>query len=436
LPTGRSRALLWLPPVVIAIALGLLLSRVATRRGDREPLERAIRAHWEVPDEAAAVESELAEWQTSYGADPAARWFAAEAWIRLGRLGKALEAVWPAGTGTPEADDPEASRRFALLALGILGSPPGEPTTLGPLAGRTLQARIESGDPAAAAELKEAVRGMTFQQLAGFFLNFVRSPTRAIQALRAALEARASEPDVLALAATLPPSPSEGPALDLLLDRLESPWRFGRRGPWQYVVRALGASPAPKALAALRAAHASIGNPAGAAGAPATGLDLAGGLAIAGDAEAIARVEAESLGGRSLWLAEMYVGGLLARVMAGDAEAGTRLAQLHDKTAAQGLQLQIAFGVVFADAEPLPTIPADRFAEAVGMSREPMQRVIAHAWALRRGRPGARAALLEDVRGAPEGQELRGTRVDAYGPVAAPMEALRALARWSVPAGK
>lgn len=424
---GRSRALLWLPPVVVAVGVGLLLTRAATHRGDREPLERSIRAHWEVPEDAAAVAADLARWQDAYGGDPAARWFAAEGWIRIGRLGKAVDAIGP------ERDDPEGARRFALLALTVLGSPPGEPGTINALTGRSLQARIEGGDAGAEDELKAAVHGMPFQSLSGFYLPFVRSLTRAVDALKAALEQRTGEPDVMALAATLPPSPTDGPRLDLLLDRLDSPWRFGRRGPWQYVVRALGASPSPRALAALKTAYDAIPAPAPGAPAPATQLDLLGGLAIAGDPEAARRVETEVFAGRSDWLGDMVVGGLLARAASGDAEAGTRLTRLFDGAASPMFQLQIGFGVVFADAEPLPTVPVDRIAEALGASREVMQRVVAHAWALRRAKPWARDALWADVRAAPEFLELRGPKVDAYGPVAAPMEALRALARWPVP---
>ena len=165
----------------------------------------------------------------------------------------------------------------------------------------------------------------------------------------------------------------------------------------------------------------------------ATRQDLDAGLAIAGDMDAVRRVEQATTGGGSPWLLEMYIGGLVARTASGDAEAGTRLADAFDKSAGPGTQLQIAYGVVFADAEPPPTVPVDRFAEAVGVSREPMQCAVAHAWTLRRGRPGAIEALLEDVRTAPEGQELRGPRVDVYGAGAPATEALRALARWAVP---
>src|SRR5690242_1741076 len=58
----RSRALLWLPPVLVALGVGYVLSRAATGRGDREPLEQSIRAHWEVPDDAAQVEEDVARY--------------------------------------------------------------------------------------------------------------------------------------------------------------------------------------------------------------------------------------------------------------------------------------------------------------------------------------------------------------------------------------
>src|SRR5262245_20709884 len=146
--------LLAVPPLVVAAAVGGILARAVSPQTARGAREDSLRARWAVPSEHARLLKDVDAYVAEYGADPEARWLAAEAYTRMLLPERAFNSVFQ---GSGAVVDTRTARRFAAPVLPLLGRLPGPPPVPSALYARTVLARIDAGDADARTELLENI---------------------------------------------------------------------------------------------------------------------------------------------------------------------------------------------------------------------------------------------------------------------------------------
>jgi hypothetical protein len=422
--------------VIVGAALLLLLAR-GGGTGARERAERSIRGRWDAPAEAFAVADEVEAYVKAHGADPEARWFAAEAWTRVGRPDRAHTTLF--GDASRPLD-PAAPRRFAALLASVLDHAAGRPDWRTAVYPRLLQARVESGEPGAEAELQAVVKRLVFADFFVFHAAFGRSPTLATEALGRAFLSRHGDRDALVAGATLLRGPLAPDVVDGLAAIVDSSWRQERFPMWQQSVRAIGTSGDPRAAGILRRglrlldAAPSDGRPAPPGPSRAhERRTFQVGLALAGDRDVLENVWADLARDQGVeFHALHFARGLLDLWARGDAGAATLLEELWRRAPGNETRLQIEAGSMLADADPAAApLPWDGFEADLLATEDPVRRTFAHAWALRKKRDGAAAALVADLGRSLPTARLGPTDQGEDPPSTAVLEAIRALLRWS-----
>ena len=426
MPLRARRLTLLVPPLVVAAAVVLLLARPGGRSG-QTLRESVIAARWDSPEEFEAVARDVEAYDRDFGAEPAARWFAAEAWAHLGRYAKAVDTARGRIAAPLSSAD---ARRLAMLLLSRIGRLTGSPQSHSLYYPRTLEARIAAGEPGAREELEAAIASMSLSEMAPLFKQFQRSQTPATRALADALLSRSKDREFEIAGATLVTGPRDRSHIDLLLEVLRSSWRFERRPTWTRVVSALGASGDPKAVAALHGEREQLVEASLQADALRQAFDV--GLALSGDAPSHERIMKAGAAGGADVAGHLYAWGLERQWAQGDPTAAERLRALFDAAPGPTTRVQVAVGTLLA--EPLPEgsfLLLDHVAEAFARDNDPFHRVLAHAYALRRGGEGMASTLVDDLAALIPRVDLSGLVVVDDTLASGVIEALGALARWA-----
>ena len=420
------------PPLVIAAIVGFLLVRSGSG-GDCGAREAAIRARWVTAGELESVTRDVEAYVRDCGTDERGRWFAAEAWARIGKYARAFDAVLGPKAPAPTAAD---AHRFATLMLSLLGHPPGDLRASTWYYPRFLQVRIEAGDEKALTELSEVVSSISWTDIASFYVPFHRRPSPAVAALSTRLLSRAAEKEFAVAGAALGTGPGDTAHIPLLLDVLRGSWRVERRAMWQQAVWALGVSGVPEGAAAVRKERERLVDKGMAADFFRLTLDM--GLALADDADAQKRVlEAlpaaahPTVGDATGWAGPMYAIGLQTRWARGSKPAAAALEALFGGRS-NAAMLQVGVGCLLAD--PLPEGSdafLDRVAKAFAGGPEAVQRVAANVHEFRRGRPEALSRLIRDLGALLANADLVNGEIEAESTVTPVIEILRAFARWA-----
>jgi hypothetical protein len=259
-PVGRSPRS-WLPrllPPLVVLALAVVL--VLRLAGDPDRLDSRRRLL-----ERTATEEDAARHLEIYGDDPEDRDVAAEAFLRLGRIDRAIGAVFGNLRGPIDA---ARARAFAEKAIRHLGwSHPErfeEPRMLAPLA---LVALCDGGDEAARALMRKIARDDPVQEGIRYYLAAYQRGTK--EALRPFVAGLRERPEEMfrapaAMASMTPPGP-EGDyperAADLatLVQAVQGELRQQDRLRWSSVCLAIGRSEDPDAVAVLKGLAVRLG---------------------------------------------------------------------------------------------------------------------------------------------------------------------------------
>lgn len=423
MPSPRLSVSRLLPPLVVAGAL-VGLTTVGFG-GGRKAIEASVRTRWGSPTEGAEIARELDDYLARYGGDLEARWFAIEALARLGRPAAAVDVA----AGTPGfATLPGAPKRLADLLLETLGSYRTDPSLVTWLFTRTIQARIEAGAPGAREELERVVSKLPTNGIIGMFMPAIRSPgSPASTALGEALARRKELREFRAAAAILLTSAERLEEVPFLLDVLRSSWREDRRPTWQQVVRVLGVSGDPRAVAGLESARAEITGNDPISKLLRDSLDV--GLALAERPEARERVMATLSAPASEWIALLYANGLLTRWVHGDESALPRMAEVWDADPPRMVRMQLLYGCVMSERPPA-SLPIDAWAGFAAETDDPLTKAVGLAWRFRRKVPGAAEALLTLLRTTIRGEGMDGETGAETPEVSATLDILRAFTRW------
>ena len=424
---------LWtvLPAVLVAGGVAAVLLRASTGTDARDRAEASIRARWDAPSEAPSVRRDLSVFYDRYGKAAEARWFAIEAYARIGDTASAFD-VW---RRDPEAwKVPGGLRHLADVLLHALEHVPGAPTVASAHEPRVLQALVEGGDAPAAERLRSRARSAPMSEIQPYYAPISRAPTAATRVLAEGLLVNDTSAEAQTAGAVLASSPKDRTHVAFLAKRLASPWRNERIFMWQHIARALGTAGGPEAVAALEAAvklpvEANTANDRQRHAMQLMALDA--GLLLAGDLAArerlfpaFVRTEYEMAG------LQLAMGWTLQWV-AGDTEAVQKLADLWNRAPGPVTRLQIAVGCFLTDAVQPPEMPCNAWAD--DLSRETkghLPRALAHIWRYRRGAAGAAEATITDFEIAAHAIELSSVQDPEGDEVSSAMEVLRAWYRW------
>ncbi len=404
-------------------ALFLAYALLGTRSGpEREKSEAAIRLRWESADEAPAVKNEIATYLARHGEQPDAVWFAVEAYAHLRDPADALGAVLDRPSIRDAAGTP---RRLARVLSDSLSDERGRPGTPSLLSVRLLLARLDADDADARREWDAIVPNLVVPALMAYYVPASRTPSHGAAAIADGFARRSEVREFRTAAALLRSGPAFLDDVPWLLEIFHSPWREERRPSWQNVTRTLGATGAPRALAALRAMHEK---------AVSTGdvgvrdaIDV--GLAASGDVDARERVFALVSAGAG-WPAALYATGLAQRLAQGDATVVPRLVELWDRTTQPVIHIQLAEGVLLADPPP-PASPAwARWADELVAAPDLLSRSIGHAYRYRTGVEKAFDGLATDLVATSKLVDLANPSNPDDADASAAVEVLRAWMRW------
>jgi hypothetical protein len=421
------RAASWIPPVVVGSAVAALLGRALLADGGARAGD-ALRARFGVPSEVLGLPEDVDRFLAEHGDAREARWLAAEAFARVARFERALDAVWE---HEALAADPATPRRLALLLLEHLARGPAVSNRLGP---RTLLARAEADAPGARAELLEILRGpsllLTFLPTFDAAILSGRTARRLVaEGLRAHAADDPTDAQAAVGAAILTVDPEDRSGLPLLLERFPADDFRADRLAWPEAARALAASGDPAAVAALRAARES---PFAREASARLVLDVA--LAVADDPAAREAVETtlEEAPGRE-WVGVLYARGLANRLEGGDEAVVPRLADLW-RIAGPRARRTLASTVLLGDERPPAGIPAALWVGDLEGSPDALFRALGAAYRWRTGDARAADALLEVLHRAFQDPQSHGRDAEGIeGSSAVVLEVLRAWARWPRP---
>lgn len=409
---------------VAAVVLPPLLRGVGDLRRETAELEVALCR----PSERPRVVKELFTFAERHRDDPDATWLALELMIKAKSIQGAVQ-LWSEDEG--RRGSPAAAKRLAALVLRHAGREPCveplEPTSLFP---RCVQARLEIRDGDASAELDRVTGPLAVAGVLSLYAPIHRTPSPARDRLATALRVRTDDPEIHAAGVVLAAKPGALELVPVLRERITSPWRLTRPYFFQHLAVALGVIGGDEVrafLAERRAWEALEGGDADRRRALA--YDVA--LALAGDADARERVYRAAEAERAdAWAVHRLALGLCTLVAHGRADAADALRATWDRLDDPESRLQIAIGTMLADPAPPSTLPLDAWATELATQGNLVAPTVAHAWALRRGRPGAAEALVLDALGAARTKDVAAPDAFDDDATAAFFEALRALVRW------
>lgn len=402
-----------LAPLLVLALVGLVALRwMADPRRDRE--RTWIAGSWDLalqrPDVKERLTGRLEGHLERYGDEAGTRWFAARAWMKIGEVGRAIDAVW---TSPDLAAAPGTAHRFGSLLLRVLGFVDDarlrQPRTGAAMATLVL---AEGGDEEAAAWLDEFARariqGGYLSELYGTFLYSTRSETlRVADGLRARGEPIA---DVIAalLAVGPEPYPERGDDMARLEEIvLRDADRRQQRVVWATACVALGRSEDARALVVLEGLHARLSRSKDPlerddAAVVAAGLLAGGRWSMRGDLSPY-------LGSRSLeadvrlWYAEA----VQHRLARGDPQARAAWVGIWQSLLTHPdsrLAERVATAFLLRDAQPPPQIPLDWVLGPLEDEDAPItMHAIAGAWRYRNAEPAGRDTLLRVLRQLEEG---------------------------------
>ena len=417
-----SRRLLGLAPLIVGLGLLSLWVLHRTHDGDRARAETAIQVRWETPAAVDDVTRDVDAYLTRYGDDPAAAWFAAEAYGHLRDVHRGVLAV----TTRPEArDQAGAAGRLARLLIRPLAVARGSPDVKAMPWIRVLFALLDADDADATREWREWVATATANDVMPAFIPSQRTPSRASRIVAESLFRRTEPIEARMAGAALLAGPGRTDVVPTLLEAFDSPWRTERRPFWHHVTRALGTTGDPRALAALRAEK------------PSETFDprmsnrraVLVGLALGGDTDAKETLLGEPAAERD-WFLGLYGFGLSVRLAQDDETAIPRLLELWDRVPEAGLRFQLARAVLLADPAPMARFPADRWVEVLAESAEPAHRVIALIHRYRAGRAAWYAELAPALLAAAAAVDLANPPLLEHADLGIALEVLRAWLRF------
>lgn len=424
-----ARLLRVLPAIVVLGAVGALVVPPLLRgRADFRRETLAIEARLCAPSERDAVLTDLRAFADRHRGDADATWYAIDAYARMHAV-QAAVALWADDEGR-RASAADAKRLAWVLLKGLGQRTCGEPWETTDLFPRCAQARVDAGDAAAGEALDEVVARLGPLGVLSLYAPMHRTPSPSQTRLAAALLRRADAPELFAAGAAMAARPGDRTHEAALQKLIASEWRLERPFFFQHLARSLGTIGGDAArtfLAERRVWEAVQGGDE--EGRRQLALDV--GLVLAGDAAAgeriLAAVAAQPM---NVWAVHRWALGLTVALAAGRRDVGPALTLLWDRVGDPETRLQIATGVLLAEAAPPDDLPLDAWATTLEGYPTRTARAVAHAWALRRGRPDAAGRLVADVLDAVRSHDV--TRPGAFDddPTAACFEALRALVRW------
>lgn len=398
----------FLPPLLLVMVVGLVAWR-ALDRPQRESARARIEAYWERYDKTTreGVVDQTAQYLADFSSESDRR-FAAHAFLRARRLDKAVQARWPDVDRPLPAEEVKAFAKEALIALGWDDEARTRPSMQNIQAALAL---VEGGDERTQTWLEKRIAREPIEE---FYLIMRRSVrlrsvvarnlfARACRA-RALAEARNGVPEAdWSVAAALmafgaAPYPEREADLALLLEVLAGPFRVQYNPRWSLACRELGASEEPRALEALRAQVVRLErstDPRDQRDLATLQLSLLGGGDWTYSARVRALFEANDPSMRVLRTFAPEV--LVDRWHRGDPRA---LAALHELwqgagEADFGLRETVARGLLLGGPLPTADVPVDELLADLDSPGLPSNlKVLALAFRLRRGDPGARDALV------------------------------------------
>ncbi|MHC5009830.1 MAG: hypothetical protein ACYTG6_02645 [Planctomycetota bacterium] len=397
-----------LPPLIVLLILGGVAVRYALRpqrETERARIEARLTSTGLTRRQREDQESEISRYLEVYGTRAEDRWFVARAFMKLGRLDRAVATIWDEPL---TAEDPAATARFGSLMLRTMGFTDDQgldhPRLAAPICTLAL---AEGGDPQAIERLETVPATQRLGQfIMLYYASFMRGTAATRDILVRSLRSREErEYHIAAAFAAMRPDdyPDREADLAVLLDVVGSPRsRLEQRPMWAASCYGLGRSETREGMALLNQLVADLTDDAD----PATRADrgIAGaGLVAAGNYTAWDTViNASPDGGLAPLTTTWMIEALIARVRVGDPQALEPLLWLWDhadRIPAMDVRGRMGTKLFLQDEMPDPSIPVDRLLDDLRAADAlPSQHAIALAFGMRRGEQGARGAVLEFIR--------------------------------------
>jgi len=420
----------FVPPLVVVAVLAVIGVRYALepyRAEARELIAGRIQG-----GELERAADELSEYLKHYNTGDD-RWFASRMWFRLRRPTEAIDAIW---LDKAIAARPDTAHRFAEMALLTLGWSDAKREDATPLEPAALLTLTAGGNVWATEQLAERGRTLDLMQVVSYFFPAYRSSSRKpLDVLVHAFRTRTDEKFAVAAAlGALRVEDYPEKAADIALLRgviAGDMWRKPYRDVWAVGALALGRSGDAGATQALEKAAARLRastNDRDAHDLPMIEI----GLLAAGHFDGDEHLASIALRERPeinvlLW----YLEALIHRYRLHDTRSELRLRQIWEGPGVMFPGLRTRIAQAFLLREEGPSAKAvktfvDRMVADLERPEGPLEgHMLARAWRLRAGVPGARDAVLEALRVAARGFSAGG---NAGGDLTAPfLEGLRAL---------
>lgn len=437
---GPSRVNRLLPPLLLFAVLGVVLFRAA-QRPQRERMRAEIRAHWE--DGSLAARKRTFERAQAY-ADafeaPEDRAFSAHAFLRAREPAQALRARWPDLERPLPAGEVKAFAEEALLALGWEDE---ARTHASPANVQALLALLEGGHAGARAWIEERLASGPVEEVFQLMRRSHGLQERAAREVvasacrrRAEVERRAGAPTVdwevnaALLSLGRDPYPEREADVALLLGVANGPWRVERPPRWILSLRALGSSEHPQGRAALLALEQRMAE--GTTDGDRRDRAMTQAALLAGgdwSQEPAVRGMAQQSGERFGAIRASYEIALLHRWSVGDTRAAEGLSWLWTALGAEdgSVRERLARQLLLDPQMPASEVPVESMLRDLeAPDADPGLAVLAHAYRLRRGQPGARETLVRWLAGR-SGGLLLGEHPDPERALAPPIAGFRAL---------
>lgn len=444
---GPSRLNRLLPPLLLIVVLGLVVYRAA-ERPQRERMRAEIRAHWE--DGSLAARKRTFE-QTQAYADafeaPEDRAFSAHAFLRAREPAQALRVRWPDLERALAAAEVKAFAEEALLALGWDDE---ALTRASPANVQALLALLEGGHAGARAWIEERLGSGPVEEVFqlmrrshGLQEPAARAAVAAACRRRAQVERQAGAPTVdwevnaALLALGREPYPERESDVALLLSVARGPWRVERPPRWILSMRALGSSEHPAGRTALLELEQRMAS--GTTDGDRRDRAMTQAALLAGgdwSQEPAVRDMAQQSGERFGAIRASYEVALLHRWSVGDTRAAQGLTWLWTVLGVQdgSVRERLARRLLLDPQSPASEVPVEgMLRDLEAPDADPGLAVLAYAYRLRRGQPGAREALVRWLAGR-SGGLLVGENPDPERALAPPIAGFRALYLYDGPA--
>lgn len=437
-----------LPPLVLLAVLGAV-AWSASRRPGKERDRRDIQIHWE--DTSALARERLIEEVRRYAdhyTSPDDRAFAALAFLRARDPASAFRVRWP----DLERELPrEEVRAFAEQALFALGWEDEALTRPSPTSIQCLLALVEGGSVRAVELLEGRIAREPIEDLYVSIRRSMGMPSREVRAVvsracRARAQADAAqglpaldwEVAAALLSADAEPYPEREADVALLRRVVGGTWRAQFPPRWAMACRSLAETGDPEGVEQLRRVLAEVERGTAGGEERDTGV-LRAALLAGGDwtQEPLLRTLSEGSGAGVATVRVFFQDALLTRWRRGDARADAGLGWFWRQAEAsgegagvdRGLALRERLGrlMLLQGPPPGPAVPVDRMlADLEAPGQPPGCVVIAKAYRVRRGDPGAREGLIGWLAGNSD-LPLVGQGLDAERALAPPIAGLRAL---------